>query len=53
MGTTNNDPSVLLIGTLIVLQDTAARASGASLFVRGAIATVIILALIYARQSSK
>jgi hypothetical protein len=49
----NNEPSALLIGTLIVLQDTAASRSGAGLYIRAGIATLLILAFIYARQASK
>jgi hypothetical protein len=51
--TMNNDPSILLIGSLIVLQDTAARASGAGTYLRAAIAGLVIAALLYARHSAK
>lgn len=49
----NNEPSALLIGTLIVLQDTAAQATGAGLYIRAGVAGLIILAFWYARQASK
>jgi len=49
----NNDPSLTFIGALIVLQDTAARASGAGVYLRAAIAALVIAGLLYARHSAK
>lgn len=53
MRTMSNDPTLLLIGTLIVLQDTAARATGAGIYVRATVAGLVIAALLYARHSAK
>lgn len=53
MRTMNNDPSITLIGALIVLQDTAAQATGTSIYVRATIAGLVIAALLYARHSAK
>lgn len=48
-----NDPTITLIGTLIVLQDTAAKAAGANTYIRAAIAAIVIMALIYAKHTSR
>lgn len=53
MGQMNNDPSVTAIGALIVLQDTAARYSGAGLYVRAGIAGLIVIAALYVRRAIK
>jgi hypothetical protein len=49
----NNEPSTVLFGTLIVLQDTAASRSGAGLYIRAGIAALLVAAFLYVKHTTK